>query len=168
MQSAAVRRYAEIISRTIVFVTLLVVVYVAVWTFTSRKFKTESSLQKGNLIARLPDYDYADSQQTLIIAINVECSYCNESLHFYHHLAGINDHSNTQIILTFQNSITEIERYMKENQIDLDTATGVSFSSLKIDTTPTIILVDNKGKVINFWIGKLSPSEEEQIVNYIS
>jgi hypothetical protein len=34
--------------------------------------------------------------------------------------------------------------------------------------TPTLVLVDNAGIVHDFWIGKLTPDDEEQVIKSVT
>lgn len=44
----------------------------------------------------------------------------------------------------------------------------VNFKALNLVATPTVILVDNSGKVLDFWIGKPSKEVEQQILKAIN
>ena len=41
---------------------------------------------------------------------------------------------------------------------------GVPLEKLKIDATPTLLLVDRNGKVVDAWIGMLSPRQELEVM----
>ncbi len=44
------------------------------------------------------------------------------------------------------------------------TISDVDFRTLGVRVTPTLLLVDFRGKVLRSWVGLLSPSEEADVV----
>ena len=40
----------------------------------------------------------------------------------------------------------------------------VDFSKIKVPGTPTLLLVDDQGKVLDVWVGKLDESREKQVL----
>jgi hypothetical protein len=40
----------------------------------------------------------------------------------------------------------------------------VDFSKIKVPGTPTLLLVDNQGKVLDVWVGKLDESRQREVL----
>ncbi len=40
-----------------------------------------------------------------------------------------------------------------------------SLDSIQVDGTPTLILVNDKGEVTNYWVGKLPPNKEAEVIS---
>jgi thioredoxin-related protein len=127
-------------------------------------------LQKGKEFAVVPGVNYGDSPQTLLVAINTHCVYCEGSLPFYKQLIEANRRAGntTRIIAIFPNPEDEARQYVQQNQLGLDTLASVDLMSLNVAATPTMILVDSHGKVLDFWVGKLSEESELQVVRAVS
>lgn len=43
-----------------------------------------------------------------------------------------------------------------------------SLDSIKVDGTPTLILIDKKGEVISSWVGKLLPNKETEVISRLT
>ncbi|HEV2828129.1 MAG TPA: hypothetical protein VGW76_11055 [Pyrinomonadaceae bacterium] len=127
-------------------------------------------LERGMVLAPIPTIDYGHSKQTLLIALNTNCSYCSESLPFYRKLVLANGLSNDSlhIVAVFPNKAEEVARYAKENDLLLDTITDLELSRFKISGTPTMILVNDSGEVNDFWIGKLPDTEADQLIRSLT
>jgi hypothetical protein len=101
--------------------------------------------------------------------MNIECHFCTESISFYNKLAepqqGVKA---ARIIAIFPNEEGEVKKYAQYNRLQLETISGVNFKALNISGTPTMILVDDSGKVVDFWIGKLSKDNEHQIIKTLA
>ena len=44
-----------------------------------------------------------------------------------------------------------------------DSMVNLDFAAIKVPGTPTLMLVDNTGKVLNVWVGKLDASLEKEV-----
>jgi hypothetical protein len=72
------------------------------------------------------------------------------------------------VVAIFQERSDEIEEYLKANQLDIDYVAQVDFRSLNISGTPTMILVNTKGAVKDFWLGKLESAEADQLIQNLT
>ncbi|HKS30189.1 MAG TPA: redoxin family protein [Pyrinomonadaceae bacterium] len=119
---------------------------------------------------KIPRVDYASASQTILIAVNTECHFCTESIPFYNELAKLQQMKDkgTRIIAVFPNAESEVQQYVKQNQLQVEAIAGVDLKTFNVRGTPTMILVDRNGKVLNFWIGKLSEDEKKQAVNILT
>lgn len=127
-------------------------------------------LEKGKALGQVSNLDYRSSEETLLIALNTNCSYCRESLPLYRKLSATQPQGNKslRIIALFPNRAEEVARYVKENQLVVDTIANVDFASLPVSGTPTMILVNNRGEVKDFWVGKLAATEADEFVRSLS
>lgn len=144
--------------------TLVITVFVK-----SQSPSLRSGLYKGRILGQVPKVDYQLNGKTLLIALNTECSYCRESLPFYRKLVDANRSNNKlHIVAVFPNRAEEVARYMKENDLGLESVAEVSFAPLMISGTPSIILINKDGTVTDFWIGKLQDSEADKVIQFLT
>ena len=102
--------------------------------------------------------------------MNTRCGYCNESIPFYKQLVEAQQSSdqNVRLVAVLPNSEVEVKQYMQQQQLNISTVPKVNLQTLKVAGTPTIILVDNGGRVLDFWVGKLPQDSEQQVIKIIS
>jgi thiol-disulfide isomerase/thioredoxin len=127
-------------------------------------------LQKGDFLDALATYSYSDSPRTLILALTTDCNSCRESLPFYQRFseaAGKKDGA-VRVVAVFPNSTNEVEQYLRQNQSDLKTISRANLSALNVLATPTLILVDGRGQILDFWIGKLAAEDEQRVINALT
>jgi thioredoxin-related protein len=172
MKEAKLKNYLEVATNAAVLLVALVVLSAFAWTYFIQKPKLQLELgtQKGQTVAQLPTISYGNSPQTLIIAMSTKCSYCSESVPFYQQLTKKQheDGTATRIIAIFPEMQDEVNQYIQQNQLGMTTVASVDFKPFNIGGTPTMILVDNSGKVLDFWVGRLSKDDEQQVVKAIS
>jgi thioredoxin-related protein len=164
-------KYLEVSSNAavlIVAVVLLGAILSARWSPRSAKEKFEGGLQKGQLLAQQPSIDYGAAPRTLISVLSTKCNYCTESLPFYRRLLELPTAAKrTRIVAVFPNSKTEVEQYKERNQLTLESVAALNYNTLNVTGTPTLILIDSNGRVLDFWVGKLSQEEEQQVLEAV-
>lgn len=103
------------------------------------------------------------SQKTLLIAIRPGCHFCTDSAPFYRRLI---QEANGQARLLVVSGATEpeIKEYLKTLEVPLDDIKQVPLEQLGVPGTPTLILVDTKGAVVETWIGQLPPDKETEVL----
>jgi thioredoxin-related protein len=149
----------------VLLVAIAALSLLAILLFTHpRKLELTPGLAKGQAFGNLPNTDYRANQQTLLIALSTTCPYCRESVPLYRRiLDGQRDaKDNLRVIALFPDHADEVAKYLKENQLTINSISGVDFRSFHIAGTPTMILVNERGEVSDFWTGKLDERETEQ------
>lgn len=113
----------------------------------------------------LSNLDLASKSKTLVLALQSSCHYCTESAPFYKRLIKEVEGKNIKLLAVFPADIKESRKHLNElglNKLDVQQA---SLDSIHVDGTPTLILVDDKGEIINYWVGKLPPNVETEVIN---
>lgn len=169
MDYSKVRKALEITTSVAVVLAASALVVLIIAGFLSRPMgiQAESGFQKGKVLPKIARLDYSDSSRTLLIALSQQCDYCDESMPVYKKLVDFRQEGKTsnRIVALLPTTDVEAIQLVKQNQLNIDTIGEVDFNSLNIKSTPTLILVDNRGVVIDFWLGKLSSEDEQQILN---
>ena len=106
--------------------------------------------------------DWADADQTVLLALSKECKYCSGTAEFYRRLAaGIATQTNMRLVAVFSEKDSEAEAYLKRLEVPIRELRHVSFASLGIKSVPTLAIVDRNGVVSYMWVGKLPPLQEK-------
>lgn len=172
MDRSKTQRYLTTATNIVVLLASIAIIYTCAWSYLTRSSKSQLThgLHKGQILAPLPLYNYSTASQHLIIAINPNCAYCNENIPFYRKLTSVQQPPDqpTQIIASFQVPIDEANQYIKQQQFDINVIAAVDFRSMNVSATPTIILTDSTGMVMDFWIGQLSDEVKGQIIKAIT
>ena len=172
MNQTKLKSHLEVATNVAVLLVALAILSTLAWTYFGRSPapQLQAGFQKGQTFAQVPGVTYDSSSQTLLIAMSTRCHYCTESLPFYKQLATAQRTSGraTHIVAVFPDQEAEVRQYVQQNNLDLETVAGVDFGALKLFGTPTAILLDNNGKVRDFWIGKLLQDQEQQVMKAVS
>ena len=72
--------------------------------------------------------------------------------------------SNPDILAVFPDTADAVKEVVQSEGLGVHTLAGVPLEKLKISGTPTLLLVDRSGTVINVWIGVLTPRQELEVI----
>jgi hypothetical protein len=129
------------------------------------------SAQKGELLAPLKTVLPAGTQKALVVAVSPTCHFCNDSLPFYKRLVDERNQKSSQVkfIAAVPNEGAKAEEAKKfaDAGIQPDGVVPIDFASIKVPGTPTLLLVDNTGKVLDVWVGKLNESGEKDVLEVL-
>ena len=168
MNQGKLKSFIEVASNIAVVVVAIVVLasFARSYLRATPRVVLQGGLLKGSQFPQLPGVDFRKSQKTLLVAVDSKCDSCKESLPFFKNLAGsIRGRSDARMIAVFPSAEEEAKRYAQQNQLNVDTIFGLDFKMLNLRAIPAMILIDNNGTVIDFWLGKPSEYTEKQIVN---
>ncbi|MBA3334295.1 MAG: hypothetical protein H0T08_01660 [Acidobacteria bacterium] len=152
----------------IVIALLLGVVLVERYFFSnSPKSQTFNNRIKKDEIISLP-IDWTKREITLLLILSTNCHFCSESGPFYKRLTEeLQNQGTVQVIAILPQDISESHQYLNKLGVSVSEIRQEPLPIKGVSGTPTLILTDNTGKVINFWVGKLPPKRENEVINQI-
>jgi hypothetical protein len=125
-------------------------------------------VEKGEQLAALKNVVPAGTDRALVVALQPQCGYCNESMPFYNKLIDERNKkgSNVKVIAVVGQEAAKAEEQQKmtEAGVQPDALLALDFQSIKVPGTPTLLLVDNQGKVLEKWVGKVQPGDEDDVL----
>lgn len=122
-----------------------------------------SEITKGSKIS-LTDFDWRQNQKTLLLVLQKDCHFCSESMPFYQTLVNKSKEKGIRLVAVLPNSREESIQYLKENGVDISEIKQVPANEINVRGTPTLLLVDDKGEVLNLWMGKLPSEKEKEVI----
>jgi len=169
MNEAKLRGYLE--TATSVAVILVAIVILATFVRNqfdrSPNFTPQAGLQKGEQITNLGPVlnRRSDRQTVLLLAMSTSCHFCEDSVPFYNSLneALQRNAGSPAVLAVFPDPQERIVAYAKSKDFRFEAIGAVDFKTLKVSATPTLIWLDRSGKILDFWVGKLSKEGEQQV-----
>ena len=153
---------------TVTNIAILIAALILGYLFIEKYFLSEKTqpqpteITKGTKIS-LPEISWEQDKKTLLLVLQKDCHFCLESMPFYKTLVQKSKEKGIKLVAVLPNSREESVQYLKENGVDIQEVIQASSKNINVQGTPTLILTNDKGEVLNSWIGKL-PSEKEQEV----
>jgi thioredoxin-related protein len=173
MEHSKLKSYLEVATN----VAILLVAGLLLSSFAVKYFYRDrpaprliGGLEKGQQIPQVAGINYGNSAHTLLVAMNTQCGYCTKSIPFYNELAKLEQNSKTplHIVAAFPNQAEQVRQYVEQHQLKLESKDSIDFAQLKVAGTPTMILVDQSGHVIDFWVGGIPPEDQQKVLAAIA
>lgn len=119
------------------------------------------SIQAGTKIS-LPGIDWNKSTRTVVLALSTTCHFCSESAPFYQELQQ-QKRDDVRLVALFPQPVEESHAYLNRLGIGINDILQSPLSSVGASGTPTLLLIDNRGAVVDSWVGKLTDVAAEQV-----
>lgn len=168
MNAPGAKSTLEVVTNVAILLAATAFLTALSWGFfvQQRAPSTTGGFRKGEEAAVLPNVDYAGAPKTLVVVLNTRCRFCAESVPFYNSLAA--GRAGTRVIAVFPNDEGEVREYARQQSLKLETVAGADLRTLHTESTPTMILVGRDGKILDFWIGKLSAASEALVTTVVA
>ncbi len=139
--------------------------------FPARPAGGPPQVEKGEQFAALKGAVPAGASRALVVAVSPTCHYCNDSLPFYKHLVDERNSKGSAVkfiaaVPSEDSKAPETAKFTSAG-VTPDNVVHLDFSTIKVPGTPTLLLVDNNGKVLNVWVGKLDEGSEKEVLKVL-
>lgn len=141
------------------------------WTIVQRQCRPPGKPTSPNKPAlgsslALANLDWSQADRTLVMALSTNCHFCSESSGFYRRLAEqVATRPAIRLLAVLPQPAEESQRYLDQLGVKVSARGRVPLSSLSVSATPTLILADKSGLVSAVWVGKLSETQEQEVVD---
>jgi thiol-disulfide isomerase/thioredoxin len=164
-----VKNKLEAVANVAVILTALAVGCVAIMRYVATQY-VRHSVAAGDTLASIPGLEWNQHRRTLVLALNTGCHYCKDSVPLYQKLADAQrpKSRDLKLIAIFPNDPDSVREFSSRERIGVEGLAGVSFESMHLTVTPTVILVDERGRVQRSWVGVLTPRQELELLSIVS
>ena len=130
--------------------------------------RTENSLKGTQL--QLEGVRWNGVNKTLVMALSTACHYCQDSIPFYQQVSQSSavKTGHVAIVTVFPQTKEEAESFVKINDIRAGNILSTPLESVRATATPTLYLVDSTGKIENVWIGELSRTQQQELLEKLA
>lgn len=130
-----------------------------------RSVSTNQGPTVGERVA-IEDVKFSGSKRSVLIVMQQGCQYCEKSVEFYQRLVQ-NKGADVNVIAVFPKLTPQTHDYLVKLGMPDVELRQTRFESINVVGTPTIIVLDDSGRVTNTWKGKLSPEKEDEVIGIL-
>jgi len=110
----------------------------------------------------------APAKRNLVLFISETCYFCEQEMPFYRTLREKLP-SQASLVAVFPPQEPEPAKFLAGKDVKVDhVASTLALASIGVRGTPTLLLVDEKGKVERAWVGAQQPAIHDEIVASVS
>jgi thioredoxin-related protein len=159
----SIKDRVEIVTNILIAVVILMIGTTYLKSHTGHH---EASLSPGEQINAPHGYKWRNHDQTLVVAVRKGCVYCERSYSLYRRLDGL-EHSNTlkaHMVIVMPDDPASGAELLRSQQITSQSIPDTPLGDVKVSGTPTLLLVDANGRLLQSWVGELDSSKAEALV----
>lgn len=113
----------------------------------------------------LPGVDWVRNEHTLLLVLDEKCRFCTESAPFYQRLTqAMATNSRLRFIAVLPQDVAAGREYLHSLKVPVEEVRQSSLDAIGVEGTPTLILVNGKGEIMEAWAAKLSTEEETEVL----
>lgn len=157
----------EMAANVAILLASAAVIVVFARNFTRKRTDVFPTIATGTKLA-LRDANWRSGEDSMVLAISTTCSFCNQSAGFYRDLISQCKQQHVRTIAVLPQSTAEAGSYLKDKGIAVDEVRQAKLPDLRINGTPTLLLVDGSGVVKSVWVGKLESSGQKEVLAKLS
>jgi thiol-disulfide isomerase/thioredoxin len=132
--------------------------------------RTPRMVATGDHVAELPGLDWSQHRRTLLLVLNTGCHFCQDSVPFYQQLAQAQrlDRDALEMVAVFPNEADAVREFTAREGLTIRSVPGVLLENLRVNATPTLLLLNNEGRVERLWVGILTSRQEIDLLKLAS
>lgn len=112
--------------------------------------------------------DWKKNEKSLVMVLSTTCKYCSDSAQFYKRLTEkTSTEPSLGTVAVFPQKVGESAIYLKEKEIKVGQILEAEPSEFSVRGTPSLLLVNKDGVVLDSWVGKLTPEKEQEVLTRI-
>jgi sugar lactone lactonase YvrE len=125
-----------------------------------------SSIIVGTSVASIPDYDFRGAGRTLVLFLDAAGEDSNEIAPLFKELTetGKSDRKLFQTIALFTNDEQTVGRALKIWDWPVEHRSEFEASGFRLEALPTVLVVNQEGRVLKSWSGEISSTQEAEIM----
>jgi hypothetical protein len=107
--------------------------------------------------------------QTVVVVLSAHCHWCKASVPLYQRVSKLHKAAMPafQLIAVSAGTVDELTKFLIANSIEVDRVIPAEAARLGNQATPTVLLVDHRGKVVSSWQGAKRSSDESAFLEIL-
>lgn len=146
----------------------------SVFVFYAVLHNRNTGLNKKGLVqigsaVKLGGVEWSRSPESIVLVVKRDCQYCVASAPFYKKLyAATSGGINPPVFAVLPEAPDTGRNYVAQLGIPVDRVYRATASDLHITGTPTLMTVDNTGKVTGIWVGLIPAAKESSVLKRLA
>jgi hypothetical protein len=120
----------------------------------------------GETFPSLAGLKHEDGKSSLLLVVRSTCRFCKDSVPFYQALVQqVHDaKAPVQVVGVCLESDKACHDYFAQTGVPVDVTIGAPNGLERIEGTPTIVMLDPRGKVTGTWVGALQEDRQKAVL----
>ena len=165
-EGSAFMKYLDRIANTAIIIAVVIFIIVVIRSGYLKPRPTAVNLPSSGLVGRqisLPGVRFPAEHDSLVLAISATCHFCKDSMPFYRELTA-QAKGTLNVIAALPQPQAQAEAFVNNSGLTETKVVSVNLAEIGVYGTPTLLLVNDVGKVKAAWVGKQDEDGRRKIL----
>jgi hypothetical protein len=160
----------ETIANGVIIITGFVAIWLfakVLWPRTATDMATSPDAYVINETLPKPfPVDLSKADRTLLLILDSQCTYCTDSVPFYRELADrrVTRPNQARLVAVGFETAATLSSYLSKHGVHVDEVVHVTPDTFRVTGTPSLLLVDRRGRVKGFWKGVVPSNKRAEVL----
>jgi len=151
-----------------ILAAVLVVLQLGARWHESRTLTDSSTIVKQRVVVDRPGLLVTGRQPALVVVTASYCHFCRESIPFYTSLFPLARRRGARVLAVTPEDPGSNESYLSSNGLDVEGVFSADSVGMIVRGTPTLLLLNADGTLIDSWVGILSERDQANVVREVT
>jgi peroxiredoxin len=118
----------------------------------------------GQQLEPIAGVPFDQSPNTVLVFVRSTCQFCTNSMGFYRSLAERAPASNFRLVVVSVEHPDVTRAYLKKHAVSPTAVAQAAASHPGGRTTPTLVVIDQRGVIRRFWSGQLDDARQHEVL----
>lgn len=126
-------------------------------------------LMKMGDTVKLPGSSTGAARATLVMVLSSQCSYCIHDVPFYKQLSGLRASSGgaLRLVAVLPEKTASAAAFLGSSSVNTDEVLSMAPRELGVQLLPTLLLIDEHGKLERYWVGELDHRRQQEVLSVL-
>jgi hypothetical protein len=163
MSSETPRRSAAVVELVLNAMTAVAAIVFVIAATQYAFGRTAPKVVAAGSYVSLRGVPWAEHDRTLLLVMQPDCAYSETSVPLYRDIVASTKGTRIGLVAVFPQPETVAREVLRRRQLEITDVKQEQFDKLGVPGSPTLVLVDKEGKVLQVWVGQLSASREADL-----
>lgn len=124
-------------------------------------------LMKIGDTVKLPGSRASAVRPTLVMVLSGQCLYCLHDVPFYKRLSGLRASSGgaLRLVAVLPEKTADAAAFLGSSSVNTDEVLSMAPRQLGVRLLPTLLLIDEHGKLERYWVGELDRGQQQEVLS---
>jgi len=115
---------------------------------------------------KMPGISSGAARLTFVIVLSSQCEYCLHDLPLYRRLSAARSSSGgmLHLIAALPEKTATATAFLKSSGVGTDNVLSMAPLELGVQMVPTLLLLDENGKLKRYWVGEMNQDREREVL----
>lgn len=118
---------------------------------------------------KLPGSSPGAARPTLVMVLSSQCPSCIHDVPFYKQLSGLRASSGgaLRLVAVLPEKRAVAATFLGSSSVNTDEILSMAPRQLGVQLLPTLLLIDERGKLARYWVGELDQGRQQEVLSVL-